>query len=52
MKIQKELSTAINSNADYFKKELETLRKNQQKLENSFAENSFAWVKGIEQQNE
>ena len=28
----------MNSNADYFKKELETIRKRQEKLENSFAE--------------
>ena len=34
----KELRTAINSNADYFKKELETIRRSQEKLENSFAE--------------
>ena len=28
----------INSNADYFRKELENIRRNQGKLENSFAE--------------
>ena len=28
----------VNSNADHFKKELETIRKSQEKLENSFAE--------------
>ena len=28
----------INSNVDYFRKELENIRKNQEKLENSFAE--------------
>ena len=38
MKILKEVGTNINSNADYFKKELETIRKSQGKLENSFAE--------------
>ena len=38
MKILKELRTAISSNTDYFKNELETIRKSQEKLENSFAE--------------
>ena len=28
----------MNSNADYFRKELENIRRNQEKLENSFAE--------------
>ena len=35
MKILKELRTVISSNGDYFKKELETIRKSQEKLENS-----------------
>ena len=34
----KELRADINSNADYFRKELENIRRNQGKLENSFAE--------------
>ena len=28
----------MNTNADYFRKELENIRRNQEKLENSFAE--------------
>ena len=38
----------INSNADYFKKELEIIRRSQEKLENSFAEMK-AEFKGIKQ---
>ena len=38
MKILKELRKAINRNADYCKKELETVRRSQEKLETSFAE--------------
>ena len=38
MKILKELRKAISRNADYCKKELETIRRSQEKLENSFAE--------------
>ena len=38
MKISKELRTVINSNTDYFKKELDIIGKRQEKLENSFAE--------------
>ena len=38
MKILKELRKALNRNADYCKKELETKRRSQEKLENSFAE--------------
>ena len=34
----KELRMDINSNADYFRKELENTRRNQEKLENSSAE--------------
>ena len=34
----KELRTDINSNTDYFRKELENIRRRQEKLENSFAE--------------
>ena len=37
MKILKEFRKTINRNADYCKKGLETLWKNQEKLENSFA---------------
>ena len=38
MKILKELRKAINKNADYCKRELETIGGSQEKLENSFAE--------------
>ena len=34
----KELRADINSNADYFRKELQNIRRSQGKLENSFAE--------------
>ena len=34
----KELKADINSKADYFRKTLENIRRNQEKLENSFAE--------------
>ena len=34
----KELRMNMNSNSDYFRKELEDIRKSQEKLENSFAE--------------
>ena len=37
MKILKELRKAVNRSADYCKKELETIRRSQEKLENSFA---------------
>ena len=38
MKIQKKLRKAINRNEDYYKKELEIIKRNQEKLENPFAE--------------
>ena len=38
LKILKELRVDMNSNADYFRKELENIRRSQEKLENSFAE--------------
>ena len=38
MKILKELWKAIERNADYYKKELETIKRGQEKLENSFPE--------------
>ena len=38
VKILKELREDMNSNADSFRKELENIRKNEEKLENSFAE--------------
>ena len=38
MKIPKELRMAIDSNEDYFKNGIETLRSRQENLENSFAE--------------
>ena len=34
----KELRADMNSNAVYFRKELENIKKSQEKLENSFAE--------------
>ena len=34
MKILKELRADINNNADYFRKELENIKRNQEKLEN------------------
>ena len=37
MKILKELKMNFYSKADYFKRELTTIRRNQEKLENSFA---------------
>ena len=40
-----------NSNADSFRKELENIRKNQEKLENSFAEMQIE-LKGLKEQNE
>ena len=36
MKILKELEMDFNSNRDYFKMKLETIRRSQEKLENSF----------------
>ena len=38
MEIPKELAADVNSNAYYIKKELETTRRSQEKLENSFAD--------------
>ena len=38
MKILKELREDVNSNADSFIKELENIRRSQEKLENSFVE--------------
>ena len=38
MKMLKELRKTIDRNADYCKKELETIKRSQSKLENSFAE--------------
>ena len=38
MKILKELRKAIDRNAEYYKKELENIRRSQENLENSFAE--------------
>ena len=34
----KELRADMNSNADYLRKELENIRRSQEKIENSFAE--------------
>ena len=38
VKILKEIREAMNSNADSLRKGLENIRRNQEKLENSFAE--------------
>ena len=38
IKGENELRVDINSNPDYFRKELENIRRNQEKFENSFAE--------------
>ena len=38
MNILKKLRRVINWNSDYGKKELETIKRSQEKLENSFAE--------------
>ena len=38
VKILKELRVDMNCNAYYFRKELENMRRSQEKLENSFAE--------------
>ena len=38
VKIRKELRADMNSNADALRKELENIRRSQEKLENSFAE--------------
>ena len=38
VKILKELREDMNSNADSFRKELENIRRSQEKLENSFSE--------------
>ena len=38
MEILKELRKVIDRNAGYCKKELESMRRNQEKLENSFGE--------------
>ena len=34
----KELRADVNNNADYFRKKLEHIRRNQEKLENSFGD--------------
>ena len=38
VKILKDLRADMNSNADYFRMEVENIRRRQEKLENSFAE--------------
>ena len=50
MKILKELRKAINRNADYYKKVMETIRRSQEKLENSFVKMKAELVN--EEQNE
>ena len=54
MKILKELRKAIDRNADYWKKELETIKRSQLKLENPFAEmKAEQWIaEWIMQKNE
>ena len=54
MKILKELGKSMNRNADYCKKkkkELQTIKKSQEKSENSFAKMK-AKLKGSEEQTE
>ena len=48
----KEFRAYMNSYADYFRKELENIRRSHEKLENSFAEMDANWVKGTEEQSE
>ena len=43
----KELRADINSNADYFRKELGNIRRDQEKLENSFAEMQAKKLKAL-----
>ena len=38
MKILKELRVDMNSNTDYFRNELENIRRSQERIENSFSE--------------
>ena len=38
MKILKKLRVDMNRNADYFRKELENMKRSQEKIENSFSE--------------
>ena len=52
MKILKELGKSMNRNADYYKKkELQTIKRSQEKSENSFAKMK-AKLKGSEEQTE
>lgn len=51
MKILKELRKDIYRNAEYCKKEPETIKKNKEKIENSFAEKKSS-TKASEIQNE
>ena len=47
MKMLKELRKAIDRKVDYCKKELEAIRRSQEKLENSFAENKANKLKAL-----
>ena len=62
MKILKEWRLDMNSNADYLRKELETMKRSQEKWENSFAEmktelkvlknrmnNAEEWISNLEE---
>ena len=46
----KELRADMNSNADYFRKELENIRRSQEKIRKLICRVT-SWVKGIEGQN-
>ena len=50
VKILKEFRADMNSNADYFRKEIENIRRSQEKLESSFAETQ-AELKALEEWN-
>ena len=50
VKILKEFRADMNSNADYFRKEIENIRRSQEKLESSFAETQSE-LKALEEWN-
>ena len=50
VKILKEFRADMNSNADYFRKEIENIRRSQEKLESSFAETQTE-LKALEEWN-
>ena len=50
VKILKQFRADMNSNADYFRKEIENIRRSQEKLESSFAETQSE-LKALEEWN-